>query len=95
LVLIAQVVVNPTTNRIGGVMVSVLTLSAVDCGFEPASGQTKDYEILICWFSAKHAALRRKSKDWLAQNQDGVSEWDDMSNWSIEHLILLGLCQYL
>jgi hypothetical protein len=24
-----------------------------------------------------------------------VSEWDDMSNWSIEHLILLGLCQYL
>jgi hypothetical protein len=32
-------------------------------------GQTKDYCIGICCFSAKHAALRRKSKDWLAQNQ--------------------------
>jgi hypothetical protein len=27
----------------------------------------------------EHAALRRKSKDWLAQNRDNVSEWDDMS----------------
>jgi hypothetical protein len=27
----------------------------------------------ICCFSAKHAALRRKSKDWLARNQDNVS----------------------
>jgi hypothetical protein len=25
------------------------------------------------------AALRRKSKDWLAQNQNNVSEWSDMS----------------
>ena len=33
----------------------------------------------ICWFSAKHAALRSKSKDWLARNQDNVSEWCDMS----------------
>jgi hypothetical protein len=24
-----------------------------------------------------HLALRRKSKDWLAQNQDNVSEWCD------------------
>jgi hypothetical protein len=53
-------------KRIGGVMVSVLTSSAVDRGFE---------SIGICWFSAKHAALRRKSKDWLARNQDNVSEW--------------------
>jgi hypothetical protein len=66
-------------NRIGGVMVSVLTLSAVDRGFKPLSGQTKDYEIGMCCFSAKHAALRRKSKDRLAQNQDNVSEWGDMS----------------
>jgi hypothetical protein len=28
-------------------------------------GQNKDYEIGMCCFSAKHAALRRKSKDWL------------------------------
>jgi len=33
----------------------------------------------MCCFSAKPAALRRKSKDWLAQNQDNVSEWGDMS----------------
>ena len=41
-------------NRIGGVMVSVLASSAVDHGFEPGSGQTKDYEIGICCFSANH-----------------------------------------
>ena len=28
--------------------------------------------------SAKHAALRRNSKDWLFRNQDNVSEWGDM-----------------
>jgi len=54
-------------------MVSLLTMSAVDCGLEPRSVQTKDYKIGICCFSAKHAAL--KSKDWLARNQDNVSEW--------------------
>ena len=60
-------------------MVSVLASSAVDRGFEPWSGQTKDYTIGVCCFSAKHAALRRKIKDWLARNQDNVSEWSDMS----------------
>ena len=66
-------------NRIGGIMVSVLALSAVDRGFEPRSGQTKDYRIGICCFSAKHTALRRKSKDWIAQNQNNVSEWSNTS----------------
>ena len=28
--------------------------------------------------SAKHAALRRKSKDWLSSNQYNVSEWRDI-----------------
>jgi hypothetical protein len=51
----------------------------VDRGFEPWSGQTKDYKIGICCFSAKHAALRRKNKDWLARNQNNVSELSDMS----------------
>jgi hypothetical protein len=46
-------------------MASVLASSAVDCGFEPRSGQIKDYEIGICCFSAEYAALRRKSKEWL------------------------------
>jgi hypothetical protein len=34
-------------NCIDGVMVSVLASSAVDCGFEPRSGQTKGYKIGI------------------------------------------------
>ena len=65
-------------SPIGGVMVSVLASSVVDHGLEPLSGQTKDYKIGICWFSAKQAALRRKSKDWLTRNQDNVSGWVDM-----------------
>ena len=60
-------------------MLSVLASSAVYHGLEPRSGQTKDYKIGICCFSAKHAALRSKSKDWLARNQNDVSEWSDMS----------------
>jgi hypothetical protein len=59
-------------------MVSVLVSSAVDRGFEPRSSQTKDYTTSICCFSAKHAALRRKSKDWLAWKYDNVSELGDM-----------------
>ena len=57
-----------------GVMATMLASSAVYREFEPLSGQTKDYKIGSCNFSAKHAALRRKSKDWLAWNQDNVSE---------------------
>jgi hypothetical protein len=72
-------ITNIRENRIGGIMVSVLTSSAVDRGFEPRSGQTKDYKIGICYFSAKYAALRRNSKDWLAWNQNNVSEWSKMS----------------
>jgi hypothetical protein len=60
-------------------MVSVLSPSVVVSVFEPRSGQTKDNQIGTCFFSAKHAALRRKSKDWLARNQDNMSEWGDMS----------------
>ena len=56
-------------------MVSVLTSSMVYRGLEPRLGQTKVYKIGICCFSAKHAALRRKSKDWLARNQNNVSEF--------------------
>jgi hypothetical protein len=47
-------------NRIGGAS------SVVDHGFEPRSGQTKDFKIGICCFSAMYVALRSKSKDWLA-----------------------------
>jgi hypothetical protein len=60
-------------------MVSVLDSSAVNRSFEPRLGKTKDFKICICCFSAKHATVRRKSKDWLARNQNNMSEWDDMS----------------
>jgi len=43
-------------------IVSVLASSVVDHGFKSWSGQTKGYRIGICCFSAKHTALRRKSK---------------------------------
>ena len=43
------------------------------------SSQTKDYKMNVCYFSAKHTSLRSKSKDWLARNQNGVSEWCYMS----------------
>ena len=55
------------SNSIDGVMVSVLASSAVD------------HKIGICCFSAKQAALERKNTDWLARNQDVVSEWSDKS----------------
>ena len=56
-------------------MVSVLAASVVDRVSESQSGQTNDYN--ICCFSAKNAALKRKSKDWLVRNQDNVAEWVD------------------
>ena len=37
------------------------------------------YKINICCFSAKNASFRRKNKNWLARNQDSVSECGDMS----------------
>jgi len=43
-------------------------------------GQIKDYKNGIYCFSAKHAELRSKNKDWLARIQENVSEWSDMSS---------------
>ena len=58
-------------NRISGVIVIMLVSSVVDRGFESRSGETKAYNIGICCFSDRHAALRRKSKN-------GLSKWGDM-----------------
>jgi hypothetical protein len=62
-------------HRFIGVIVSVLTSSVADNVLKPRSGQTKDYKIDICCFSGKYTTLRCTSKDWLARNQDNVSEW--------------------
>jgi hypothetical protein len=55
-----------------------ITASVVQSGFEPWLGQTKDYKISIFCFSAKHAALRTKNKDCLAQNKNNMSDCSNM-----------------
>ena len=59
-------------------MVSVLSSTAVDRRFDARSGSAKDCKIGICFFSAKHEALKRLCKDWLARNRENVSEWGDI-----------------
>ena len=71
---------NQYWNRIGGVMVSMLSYIAVDRGFEPRWSQTNDYKYGICCFSAKHTSLRIKNKVWLVRSQNNVSEYRDMSS---------------
>jgi hypothetical protein len=61
---------NPIGYCIIKSMVIVLTSSVVVRGFDPWSGQTKDYRICISCFSAKHAVLRRKGKDWFVSESE-------------------------
>jgi hypothetical protein len=56
----------------------VLASSPVERGFEPQSGQTNNYKIGIWCVSDTHAAVWRKSKDWLNQDQNNVPEWNDL-----------------
>ena len=56
------------------VMVSVLVLSVIYRGVDPRSSQTKDYKTVICCFSAKPTALRKKNKGWLARNLGNASQ---------------------
>ena len=54
-------IVTDSTNfsdRINGVLVSVIGSSVIYHGFQPRLGQTKDYKIGICYFAAKRTALR-------------------------------------
>jgi hypothetical protein len=60
-----------------GVMANLLTSSAVYRGFEPCLGQTNEHKMSICCNFAKQEDLR--SKNWPIQNQDNVSEWNDIS----------------
>jgi hypothetical protein len=55
-------------------MVSMLVSSAVDRGFNHGRVKPKTNKIGICCISTEHAALRRKSQDWLARSQDNVSK---------------------
>ena len=64
-----------SVNRLSA---SDLPLGVFEQQFAPRLGQTKDYNIcMYCFFAkhtAKHTALKRKSKEWLARIQDNVSE---------------------
>jgi len=40
--------------------------------------KTKTMKLVFVASPTKHAALMRKSKDWLARNRDNVSQWGDM-----------------
>ena len=59
-----QTIYKKRNNRINWVMVSMVVSSAVDHRFEPPVSQTRD----------KHAALKRKSKDSMLQNQESVEQ---------------------
>ena len=53
-------------NRLGGVVIGVLELTVVDCGFEFRSRQAKYFKIGICCYFVYHLALRKKTHDCLA-----------------------------
>jgi hypothetical protein len=52
-----------------------------DRGIEIGCGLIKDYTIDICCFSATHAAIKSKNKDWLAWIQENESEC--VTHWLI------------
>jgi hypothetical protein len=58
----------------------ILLEGAVDLSLSPDRLIPKTIKFCSCWFSANHAALMSKSKDWLARNQNNVSEWGDISH---------------
>ena len=47
--------------------------------FECVRLWVRSNKIGICCLSAKQGSLNRKSIDWLARNQNNMSEWSDMS----------------
>ena len=60
-------------------MVGVVALCAVDRGFEPQSGQTKDYKIGIILLLLHSSSNKEKEQSWLSRNQDNVSKRCSMS----------------
>jgi hypothetical protein len=46
----------------------IVRLWSVDRWFDPRSDFTKNYIFCICCFSAKHAVLKNKNKDWLVRD---------------------------
>ena len=61
------------SNCRSDVLDSMLTSSVGGCVCNLWPGITNDIKLGICCFSAKHATFSSKSKEWLAQSQNGVS----------------------
>ena len=80
-------------------MVGVLASSEVNRGFEHRWVILKTIKLVFFGFTPKQPVLRRKRKDWLAQNQDNVSEWGDVYihgfvsvNYKLEGVAHLSFC---
>jgi hypothetical protein len=58
-------------------MASVLSWSAIDRGFEPPSGKTKDYEIGISCFSAQHMHSIKEKEQRLVDSPWCASDWNN------------------
>jgi hypothetical protein len=72
-------------NRIGGVIISVLSSSEVDRVFEPPSGYAKDFKMSICCFSANETPI--ETGDELrcfgrASSSCSTSDTRHVQNWS-------------
>ena len=63
-------------------MVSVFASSVFDCRLDLRLGQTKNYEIRICCFTAKHAEISSKIKD-CDVSESKQCEWDAF--WHLDH----------
>jgi hypothetical protein len=87
-------------KRISGVIVSLLTSSAVDRGFQPRSSQIKNYEIGNCCFSAKHTTVNTFVRSsalfetaWEKSTAPFMVPWvrpnpEDMTKWVIHAEVL-------
>jgi hypothetical protein len=60
----------------------------VDHGYTLQSGQPKYYDFDFGCFYAKNAQLKTNIKDWLARNQDNISEWCDISTHGLAVVLL-------
>ena len=73
--------------KTSGVMVSMFCLSAVDHGFYPQLGQTKDYKFWYLLFSFKNTALRSYDQLYIEQRLVGYyRSWDtvfECFNWRL------------
>ena len=70
---------------VSGVMFCLLPLCVVDSEFKSQLGQTKDYEICICCFYPKQAALRSKSKDTNTFTVEGNLKLANFHVYGVEH----------